>query len=190
MLRESDYVTTRAISYPYWEKVHGVPIWIIDLKLMKIREEYPSDLPKLKAQNLLHLCDEDLAEHSHGFELHSAQGRRGKVSWREFGYHICEFELHRYTITTYQPAPIPMPKMDVAVPDYLIRDEEVLEEVNFHKIGQRSIRGEYGTRPLHHPREIRADWTHPAEEEIRRYMNCEDDDLPKEWNRKYIKRMT
>jgi len=76
MLRESDYVTIRAISYPHWEKVCAVPIWIIDPKLTKIREEYPSDLPKLKAQNLLHLCNEDLAEHSHGFELHSAQGRR------------------------------------------------------------------------------------------------------------------
>jgi len=26
--------------------------------------------------------------------------------------------------------------------------------------------------------------------EIRRFMSCEDDDLPKEWNRKYIERMT
>lgn len=190
MLRESDYVTTRAISYPHWEKAREVPIWIIDPKLTKIREEYPSDLPKLEAQNLLHLCDEDLAEHSHGFELHSAQGRRGKVSWREFGYHICEFELHLYTITAYQPAPIPMPKMYVAVPDYLIKDEEVLEEANFCTIGQRSVRGEYGTRPPQRPWEKRADWTHPAEEEIRRYMNCEDDNLPTEWNRRYIERMT
>jgi hypothetical protein len=75
MLREADYVLTRAISYPHWEKERAVPIWIIDPKLMKIREEYPSELPKLKAHNLLHLCDEYLAEHSKGFELHSARGR-------------------------------------------------------------------------------------------------------------------
>ena len=64
-----------AISYPHWEKEWAVPIWIINLKLTKIREEYPSELPKLEAQNLLHLCNEDLAEHSNGFELHSACGR-------------------------------------------------------------------------------------------------------------------
>ena len=75
MLREADYVTIRAISYPHWEKERAVPIWIIDPKLVKIREEYPSELPKLKSQNLLHLCNEDLAEHSNGFELHSARGR-------------------------------------------------------------------------------------------------------------------
>jgi len=71
MLRESDYITTRAISYPHWERERAVPIWIIDPKLMKIRKEYPSDLPKLEAHNLLHLCNEELADHSYGFELHS-----------------------------------------------------------------------------------------------------------------------
>jgi len=83
-----------------------------------------------------------------------------------------------------------MPKMYVAVPDYLIRDEEVLEEANFCTIGQRSIKGEYGIRPPQRPWEIRKDCTHPAEEEIKGFMNCEDDDLLKEWNRKYIERMT
>jgi hypothetical protein len=29
---------------------------------------------------------------------------------------------------------------------------------------------------------------HPAEEEIKMFMDCEDDDLPREWNRKYIDR--
>lgn len=66
MLHEADYVLTKAISYPYWEKERAVPIWIIDPKLTKIREEYPSELPKLEAHNLLHLCNEDLAEHSNG----------------------------------------------------------------------------------------------------------------------------
>ncbi|KIM87700.1 hypothetical protein PILCRDRAFT_4113 [Piloderma croceum F 1598] len=101
MLRGADYALTRAISYPHWEKERAVPIWVINPKLTKIREEYPSELPKLGAQNLLHLCDEDLAEHSNGFEQHSACGRRGKVSWREFGYHVCEFDLHLYTITAH-----------------------------------------------------------------------------------------
>ena len=72
---------TRAISYSHWEKECSVPIWIIDPKFTKIREEYPSELPKLKSQNHLHLCDEDLTEHSKGFELHSAGGKQGKVSW-------------------------------------------------------------------------------------------------------------
>ncbi|KIM74895.1 hypothetical protein PILCRDRAFT_14064 [Piloderma croceum F 1598] len=75
MLHEADYATTKAISYLHWEKEWVVPIWIIDPKLTKIREEYPSELPKLESQNLLHLCDKDLAEHSNGFELHSACGR-------------------------------------------------------------------------------------------------------------------
>jgi hypothetical protein len=79
MLHEANSVTTRAISYPHWEKKCAFPIWIINSKLTKIREEYPSDLPKLKTQNLLHLYNEDLAEHSYRFELHSADGRRGKV---------------------------------------------------------------------------------------------------------------
>jgi len=72
MLGEADYALTRAIFYPHWEKERVVPIWIINPKLTKIREEYSSELPKLEAQNLLHLCDE---EHSNGFELHSARGR-------------------------------------------------------------------------------------------------------------------
>jgi hypothetical protein len=74
MLYEADYTLTRAISYPHWEREWGVPIWIIDPKLMKIREEYPSELPKLEAKNLPHLCNEDLVEHFNGFELHSACG--------------------------------------------------------------------------------------------------------------------
>ncbi|KIM90851.1 hypothetical protein PILCRDRAFT_1096 [Piloderma croceum F 1598] len=71
MLREADYVQIRAISYPHWEKERAVPIWIVNPKLTKTREEYPSELPKLDSQKLLHLCDEDLAEHSKGFKLHS-----------------------------------------------------------------------------------------------------------------------
>jgi len=149
MLRKSDYVTIRAISYPHWAKVRAVSIWIINPKLTKIREEYPSDLPKLEAQNLLHLCDEDLGR-TFAWILKlplSSREERKSVMEENFDNHICEFELHLYTITTYQPTPIPMPKMYVAVPDYLIKDEEVLEEANFCTIGQRSVRGKYGTRP-------------------------------------------
>jgi hypothetical protein len=47
MLHETDYITTRAISYPHWEKDNAVPVWIVNPKLAKIREECPSDLPKL-----------------------------------------------------------------------------------------------------------------------------------------------
>ena len=83
-----------------------------------------------------------------------------------------------------------MLKMYVAVPDYLMKEEEMKEEENFCMIGQRSVRGEYGIRPPQRPWEKMKDWMHPAEEEIKRFMNCEDDDLPKEWNRKYIERMT
>jgi len=101
MLRETDYITTRAISYPHWERDHAVPTWITNPKLTKIREEYPSDLPKLQSGALIYLCNEDLVEHSHGFELHSACGRQGKMSWHKFGYHVCKFELHLYTITAH-----------------------------------------------------------------------------------------
>jgi hypothetical protein len=61
---------------------------------VKIREEYPSDLPKLQSGALIHLCDEDLVEHSYGFELHSAHGRRGKMSWCKFGFHVCVIEAN------------------------------------------------------------------------------------------------
>jgi hypothetical protein len=189
MLCEADYTLTRAISYSHWEKERAVPIWIIDPKLMKIREEYPSELPKLEAQNLLHLCNEDLAEHSNGFELHSARGRQGKVSWREFGYHVCEFELHLYTITAHQPLPIPMSKMYITVPDYLIAAEEMLEEINFCSLEQRIIQEEYSIRPPLRPWE-RKGWKHPAEREIGMFMNGEDDSFIEEWNEEYIDRMT
>ncbi|KIM73087.1 hypothetical protein PILCRDRAFT_15533 [Piloderma croceum F 1598] len=172
---------------------HGamlLPIWVINPKLTKIREEYPSELPKLGAQNLLHLCDEDLAEHSNGFELHSARGRRGKVSWREFGYHVCEFNLHLYTITAHRPLPIPMSKMYVAVPDYLIAAEEMMEEINFCSLGQRIIPGEYSIRPPLRPWEKRKGWKHPAEREIVKFMNGEGDGFIEEWNEEYIDRMT
>ncbi|KIM79394.1 hypothetical protein PILCRDRAFT_10514 [Piloderma croceum F 1598] len=167
-----------------------IPIWVIDPKLTKIREEYPSELPKLGAQNLLHLCDEDLAEHSNGFELHSARGRRGKVSWREFGYHVCEFDLHLYTITAHRPLPIPMLKMYVAVPDYLIAAEEMMEEINFCSLGQRIVPGEYSIRPPLRPWEKRKGWKHPAEREIVKFMNGEGDGFIEEWNEEYIDRMT
>ncbi|KIM74940.1 hypothetical protein PILCRDRAFT_14004 [Piloderma croceum F 1598] len=93
MLREADYVQIRAISYPHWEKERAVPIWIVNPKLMKTREEYPSELPKLDSQKLLHLCNEDLAEHSKGFKLHSARGRQGKMYVAVPDYLIAEREM-------------------------------------------------------------------------------------------------
>jgi len=190
MLREADYVQTRAISYPHWEKERAVPIWIVNPRLTKTREGYPSELPKLDSQKLLHLCDEDLAEHSKGFELHSARGRRGKVSWREFGYHICEFELHLYTITAYRPHPIPISKMYVAVPDYLIAEREMLDEMNFCSLGQRYVKGKCGMRPPLRPWEKRKGWKHPAEREIVKFMNGEGDGFIEEWNEEYTEMMT
>ncbi|KIM79515.1 hypothetical protein PILCRDRAFT_10345 [Piloderma croceum F 1598] len=174
MLRGADYALTRAISYPHWEKERAVPIWVITPKLTKIREEYPSELPKLRAQNLLHL----------------SHGRRGKVSWREFGYHVCEFNLHLYTITAHRPLPIPMLKMYVMVPDYLIAAEEMMEEINFCSLGQRIIPGEYGIRPPLRPWEKRKGWKHPADREIVKFMNGKGDGFIEEWNEEYIDRMT
>ena len=189
MLRETDYVTTRAVSYPHWEKDRAVPIWIINPKLAKIKEEYPSDLPKLRSGALIHLCDEDLAEHSYGFELHSARGRRGKMSWREFGFHICEFELHLYTITAHRPLPIPVRKMYVAVPDYLVAEEEMMEETNFCTLEQQFVEGEYAMRAPLRPWERRKGWKHPAKKRIQEYLRGERNGFVEEWSSEYINKM-
>jgi hypothetical protein len=189
MLHETDYVMTRAVSYPHWEKDRAAPVWIINPKLAKIKEEYPSDLPKLRSGALIHLCDEDLAEHSYGFELHSAHGRQGKMSWREFGFHICEFELHLYTITAHRPLPIPVQKMYVAVPDYLVAEEEMLEETNFCTLEQQYIKGEYAMRAPLHPWEKKKGWKHPAKKRIQEFLRGEREGFVEEWNSEFINKM-
>jgi len=189
MLCETDYVTTRAISSPHWEKDHAVSVWIINPKLAKIREEYPSDLPKLQSGALIHLCDEDLVEHSYGFELHSARGRQGKMSWCEFELHICEFECYLYTIIACRPLPIPMQNMYIAVPDYLVAEEEMMEETNFCTLEQWFVKGEYAMRAPLHPWERRNGWKHPAKERIQEYLRGERNGAVEEWSSEYINKM-
>ncbi|KIM74353.1 hypothetical protein PILCRDRAFT_14501 [Piloderma croceum F 1598] len=77
-----------------------------------------------------------------------------------------------------------------AIPDYLIAAEEMMEEINFCSLGQRIVPGEYGIRPLLRPWEKRKGWKHPAEREIGKFMNGEDDGFIEEWNEEYINRMT
>jgi hypothetical protein len=55
---------------------------------------------------------------------------------------------------------------------------------------QRIIKGKYGIRPPLCPWEKRKGWKHPAEKEIVRFMNGEDNSFIKEWNKEYIDRMT
>ena len=69
--------------------------------------------------------------------------------------------------------------MYVAVPDYLITAEEMLEETNSCSLEQRIVPGEYSKS-----------WKHPAEREIGKFMNGEDDSFIEEWNEEYINRMT
>ena len=83
-----------------------------------------------------------------------------------------------------------MSKMYIAVPDYLIAAEEMLEEINFCSLEQRIVQGEYGIRPPLHPWEKKKSWKHPAEREIGKFMNGEDDGFIEEWNEEYIDRMT
>ena len=59
-----DYLRYEAISYPHWANEHMAPIWIVNLWIDSIREEYPSDQVKLPAGSLLHLQDSDLATNS------------------------------------------------------------------------------------------------------------------------------
>ena len=80
-----------------------------------------------------------------------------------------------------------MLKMYVAVPDYLIATEEMLEETNCCSLEQRFVPGEYGIRPPLRPWEKRKSWKHPAESKV---MNGEDDGFIEEWNEEYIDRMT
>ena len=82
-----------------------------------------------------------------------------------------------------------MSKMYVAVPDYLIAAEGMLAEINFCSLEQRIVQGEYGIRPPLRPLKKRKSWKHPAEREIGKFMNGEDDSFIEEWNEEYIDRM-
>jgi hypothetical protein len=55
---------------------------------------------------------------------------------------------------------------------------------------QRIVKEEYGIRPPLHPWEKRKGWKHPAEREIVRFMNGEDNSFIEEWNEEYINMMT
>ena len=115
--REIDYLHYEAISYPHWANECMAPIWIVNLQIDSIREEYPSDKVKLPAGSLLHLHDRDLAMNLLGFEHHAALGMILEGGWREPGFHIFPFKTHLYTTMGEHPFPIPITKMYIMLPN-------------------------------------------------------------------------
>jgi hypothetical protein len=111
------------------------------------------------------------------------------MSWREFGFHICEFELHLYTITTHCPLPIPVRKMYIVVPDYLVAEEEMLEETNCCTLEQWYIKGEYAMRAPPHPWEKKKGWKHPARKRIQAFLRGKREGFMEEWNSEFINKM-
>jgi len=104
MLHETDYVTTEPFPTLTGEGLRS-PYLDHQSKACKIKEEYPSDLPKLRSGALIHLCDEDLWSTPMDLSYIQLVGGEEKMSWREFGFHICEFKLHLYTSPLIAPSP-------------------------------------------------------------------------------------
>src|SRR5258705_18138 len=74
IIREVDYLHYEAILYPHCVNEHMAPIWIVNLQIDSIREEYPSDQVKLPVGSLLYLHDSNLTTHLLGFEQHAVFG--------------------------------------------------------------------------------------------------------------------
>jgi hypothetical protein len=98
-----DYLRYEAILYRHWANERMAPIWIVNLQIDSIREEYPSSQVKLPAGSLLHLHDSDLAMNSLGFKHHAALGMILEGGWGEPGFHIFPFETHFYTCKLHSP---------------------------------------------------------------------------------------
>jgi hypothetical protein len=123
-----------------------------------IREEYPSDQVKLPVGSLLHLHNSDLATNSLGFEQHAALGMILDSGWREPGFHIFLFDTHLYTITGERPFPIPITKMYIMLPGYLVAEEDVKEQLYLSLIRQRLDKEEFGVRPPLWPWSQKRNW--------------------------------
>src|SRR6266436_10270002 len=161
---EIDYLRYEAISYPHWENECMAPIWIVNLQIDSIREEYPSDQVKLPAGSLLHLHDSDLAMNLLGFKHHAALGMILEGGWREPECHIFPFETHLYTITGERPFPIPITKMYIALP-------------------------EFGVRPPLRPWIRKRNWRHPAEKKIKEWAAGRNNGFVEEWNKQFMDKM-
>jgi len=186
---EIDYLRYEAISYPHWANERMAPIWIVNPRIDSIREEYPSDQVKLPVGSLLHLHDSDLAMNSLGFEHHAALGMILEGGWREPGFHIFPFETHLYTITGERPFPIPITKMYIALPEYLVAEEDVKEQLCLSSIGQRLDKEEFGVRPPLRPWIRKRNWRHPAEKKIKEWAAGRNNGFVEEWNKQFMDKM-
>jgi len=165
------------------------PVWIVNPRIDSIREEYPSDQDKLPAGSLLYLYDSDLATHSLGFEQHAVFGRILDGGWREPGFHIFPFENHLYTITGERPLPIPITTMYIALPEYLVAEEDVKDQLCLSSIGQRLDKEEFGVRPPLRPWSQKSDWRHPAGKNIEEWAAGRNDSFMEEWNKQFMDKM-
>jgi hypothetical protein len=109
--------------------------------------------------------------------------------WRESGFHIFPFETHLYTITGEHPFPIPNTKMYIALPEYLVAEEDIKEQLCLCLIGQRFDKEEFGVRPPLWPWNQKRDWRHPAEREIEEWAEGRNDSFVEEWNKQFIGKM-
>jgi hypothetical protein len=80
--------------------------------------------------------------------------------------------------------------MYVAVLDYLVAEEEIIEEINSCLLEQQIVKGEYGLRPPLCPWEKRKGWKHPAKKRIQEFLRGKRDGGMEEWNSEYINKMT
>jgi len=179
-----NYVRYEAILYPHWANERMAPIWIVNLWIDSIREEYPSDQVKLPAGSFLHLHDSNLAMNLLGFEHHTALGMILEGRWREPGFHIFPFEAHLYTIMGECPFPIPITKMYIVLPEYLVAEEDVKEQLCLCSIRQRLDKEEFGVRPPLRP------WRHPAEKKIEGWAAGRNNGFVEEWNKQFMDKMT
>ena len=79
--------------------------------------------------------------------------------------------------------------MYVAVPDYLVAEEEMMEETNFCMLEQWFVEGEYAMRAPLRPWERRKGWKHPAKKRIQEYLRGKRNGFVEEWSSEYINKM-
>jgi hypothetical protein len=85
----------------------------------------------------------------------------------------------------HHSSPPPYP----CVKDYLVAEEEMMEEMNFCTLEQWFVEGEYVMRPPLHPWERRKSWKHPAKKRIQEYLRGEWNVFVEEWSSEYINKM-
>jgi hypothetical protein len=97
---------------------------------------------------------------------------------------IPHFSL-QYTIMGERPLPIPITKMYIMLPEYLVTEEDVKEQLCLSSIRQRLDKEEFGVRPPLQPWSQESNWRHPAVEEIKEWAVGRNVSFVEEWNKQF-----